>query len=291
MTSPRTIDPGDSFDDVEEELRHTYLSCMASPLTQALAAPFAALRTELLAVRGAFIDAEEAVEIEQLRCRFIDDALNLLLDESKVAVNAQVKGDYDDPFYDKVWNGYSPSALRKFVLADQLAVMRLWPALFGSVAGQVFADLATQITKVVGQADVTLDALTLAEGKLDGFNLGPRAAFIDKVNAARNLAYGKLRDIALTQAGMPSGFAERFFLHDAGARARSIADIEKDIARAEARLKKLQGELALANKKKEDAAKAKQTEKAAAIKKAEDKVAAAAKELSELKAQLGASDA
>ncbi len=132
-----------------------------------------------------------------------------------------------------------------------------------------------------------------AQSRLDAFALGARAAFVDKVNAARKLTYGKLAEIEHSQpkGKLPSGFAERFFLHDTGGRAASTADVERTILRLQKKLDHHQGVLAEMKQKQVTAEKAKQdaalADKQAKLAAAQKKAAEAAKELAALEAEVG----
>ncbi|MEO7330998.1 MAG: hypothetical protein ABI193_20655 [Minicystis sp.] len=292
MTAPPIIEDDDSFEDIENDLRHGYLSCLTCPLTAALAAPFAALRAQLPAVRTLWVAALEAVEVEEIRCQFIDDALDLLLDEIKVAILAFVKGDYDAAIYKQLFGGQSPSVIKRPMLGDQLTTMRVWPPVLTNTGNPTLQDIATRLLAVVAQADTALAALALAQSKLDAFNDGPRRDFVAQVNAARGVAYGDIKEIALNQPEpKPTpGFAERFFLHDTSGRARSIAQMEGSVARLQSKLAKEQATLAEAKQKRDLLKKKKRAaevaEKVALHKKAQDKAAAAAKDLADLQAEI-----
>lgn len=292
MPSPRTIDPDEPFDDIDDELAHTCLFLLACPLTTALAAPIAALRAELPGVRALQAQHTDAVQAQEAKSLFIDDEGNTLVDEVKVAVLAWVKGSYQAPLYKQLFLDKSPTQLKKPVLGGQLDQMRTWPAILASNGSPDLDALGVRTATFAVHGDAANASLASAQTKLDTFLSGPRAAYVDKVNAARKLTYGKLAELAHSQpaGAFPSGFPERFFLYDTSGRAASTSDVERTIGRLQKKLARHQGVLtalnekqATAQKSKHDAALAdKQGKLAAAQKKAAD----AASELAALEAEV-----
>ena len=292
MASPSTIEHGAPLEEIDEELAHTEIFLRGSPLTAALAPPIAALRAELPQIRTQQSDQEDAVHAHEASAVFIDDDCNALVDDTKVLALAEVKGNYQAPLYRQLFAGMSPSQVKRPTLGDQLTHMRTWPSILASTSNPALHDLGQRIAKAVALGDEVTSALAGAQGKLDAFLLGPRAAFVDKVNAARNLTYGKLAEIEHNQpqGKLPAGFAERFFLHDSSSATMSASDVERMILRLQKKLVRYQGMRAEQQKKQTDAQKAEQDAKLAekkqrlvdAQKKAED----AAKELAALEAEL-----
>ncbi len=296
MASPRTIDADEPLDDIDTELAHTCLFALACPLTTALAPPIAALRADLPAVRALQAQHTDAVQAQEANALFVDDDGNTLVDEVKVAVLADVKGDYQAPLYKQLFIDKSPTQLKKPVLGDQLGQMRAWPAILASTSSPALHALGLRTAKFVAQGDATNAALASAQTKLDTFLSGPRAAYVDKVNASRKLTYGKLAELAHSQpAGtMPAGFAERFFLHDTSGRAASTGDVERTVARLQKKLSRHQGILTELNQKQASAQKTKQdaavAKKQEALALAQKKVDDAARELAALQAELPSGD-
>lgn len=292
MASLRTIEPDESLDDIDRDLAHLLLFLLARPLTQHLAPPVAALRAELPSVRAQQTERRDAVQEQEASAVVIDDDLNGIVDEAKVVVFAEAKGDYQAPLYKQLFDGQSPAQLKRPILGDQLTQMRVWPAILASTQSPALQDLGVRTAEAVSRGNAANDAMASAQSKLDAFLLGPRAAFVDRVNAARKLTFGKLAEIEHSQpkGQLPPGFAERFFLHDTSGRTASTADIERTIGRLQKKLTRYQGVLAEIKQKqaseqktKQDAAIAdKQAKLAAAQKKADD----AAKELAALEADI-----
>lgn len=293
MASPRTIDPDEPFDDIDKDLAHLQLFLLASPLTQPLAPPVTALRAELPTVRAQQTEHSDAVQQQEASAVVIDDDCNGLVDETKVLVIAEAKGNYQAPLYQQLFEGQSPTQLKRPILGDQLTRMRTWPAILASTTSPALQDLGARTAEAVARGNAANDAMASAQSKLDAFALGPRTAFVDRVNAARKLTYGKLAEIEHSQpkGKLPPGFAERFFLHDTSSRAASTTDVERTIERLQKKLTRHQGVLAELKQKQASAQKTKQdaaiADKQAKLAAAQKKAADAAKELAALEADIG----
>ena len=292
MASPRTIDSDEPLDDIDTELAHTCLFALACPLTTALAAPIAALRADLPTIRSLQAQHTDAVQVQEANALFIDDEGNAIVDEVKIAVLAEIKGDYQAPLYKQLFVDKSPTQLKKPILGDQLDQMRTWPAILASTQSPALHTLGLRTAKFVALGDAANAALASAQTKLDAFLSGPRAVYVDKVNAARKLTYGKLAELAHSQlpSTMPAGFAERFFLHDTSGRAVSMAEVERTIARLDKKLARHHGVRAELNQKQASAQKTKQdaalAEKQGKLAAAQKKAADAASELAALEAEV-----
>ena len=234
----------------------------------------------------------DAVQAQEAHALFIDDEGNAIVDEVKIAVLAEIKGDYQAPLYKQLFIDKSPTQLKKPILGDQLDQMRTWPAILASTSSPALHALGLRTAKFVALGDAANASLASAQTKLDAFLSGPRAAYVDKVNAARKLTCGKLAEVAHSQppSTLPAGFAERFFLHDTSGRAALTADVERTVARLQKKLARHQGVLAELNQKQASAQKSKQdavlAEKQKNLALAKKKVDDAASELAALEAEL-----
>ena len=292
MSSPSTVDHDAPFDEVDEDLAKTDIFLRASILTLALAPPIAALRAELPLMRAQQSECEDAVQALAAKALFIDDDCNTLVDETKVLALAEVKGNYQAFLYCQLFAGLSPSQVKRPTLGEQLTQMRTWPSILASTSTPALHDLGQRIALAVARGDEVTNLLAGAQSRLDAFLLGPRAAFVDRVNAARNLTYGKLAEIEHNQpkGTLPAGFAERFFLHDTGGGVMSVSELERTILRLQKKLTRYQGMRADQQKKQSDALQAKQDAELALkrerLAEAKKKAADAAKELSDLEDEL-----
>lgn len=292
MTSPRTIEHDESFEDIDVELAHQEAFLLASPLTTHLAPPVTALRADLIVMRAEETVFENAVKAQEARAIFIDDDCNKLVDEGRDLILAEVKGDYRAPLYRRAFAGQSPSQVKKPTLGMQLTTMRTWPSLLESTSRPVLLDFGMRTTQTVARGDEVTSAIAGAVSRLDVFARGPRATFVDKVNANRNLTYGQIAEIEHSQpkGTLPPAFAERFFLHDRGGGAKSTPELERGILRFQKKAASYQATLSARQQKEADALKEKQeaaiTDKKQRLAEARENADNAAKELAALEAEL-----
>lgn len=289
MTEPRTFAADEPLDDLESELRHSKLFVEECPLpaVKALAGSFAQLLADLDAVRLAAAQHQENVDRADVRCLYADDTLNTLVDETK---EATLSGNEPTPLYKSLFEGQSPSELKRPQLGAQLATMRKWPTLLAGAGSAALADLGSRVEKAVAAGDAAAQALVVAEQKQGDFARGAYADFVAKCNAARLAAYGKLREIAHSTSGLPAGFVDRFFLRGPSRKAPTIEQVERTVKQLSERLAKQQGLLAQLRQREEDARKAqidaelaeKQKRLAEATRRAEE----AARELAALEAEI-----
>jgi hypothetical protein len=96
------------------------------------------------------------------------------------------------------------------------------------------------------EADAAVIALSEAGRKRADFELGPRKAFVDKLNAARHGLYGRLAELPHKhpERNLPRDFGNRFFLRDERRSTSSIAEVEQSIFRLRDRLQKQEDLLA-----------------------------------------------
>lgn len=289
--APRTFAADEPFDDIGALLEHLYFHLMACALTSALAADVDALLVQLdttRAARRALARAYAALKAKEI---FTDDELNAILDDVKAALLAD-KSDPGVELYNDVFENKSPSETRKYIIGKQLTVMTFWPGKLSKSSRQEVLDLGIKTKATAVSATALVDSIGGAATALDQFDAGPRAAFVDQCNGAVKLIYGKLCEIESNPANgsLPPGFVERFILRDTSGRVRTVKELESAVARAKAKLAKLEEQLKERLDKQEQEQKAKQEAellqlqaKAAAAQKVIDDAAA---ELAKLQAEI-----
>ncbi len=292
MSNPRTIEQDEPLDVVDDELRETQLQTAASPLTAALSAPFAEARQDLVTVRAQEVQLEDDLRAAEARGLFVDDELNAIVDETKVAVLAHVENDHSAPLHRQLFGGQAPSELKRPLLGEQLATQRVWVAPLLESTNPTLQAIGQRLEGVVERADEVLSAQAVARQRLDQFRLGARKAFIDRCNALRKLTYGQLGEIAHShpELKLSASFPARFFLHGPTHRTpripdlkRSIDRLKKEVTRKEEQLAELEAKQARADQARAEAALEERRQKLAA---AEQKAAEAAAELAALQAAL-----
>lgn len=236
-TAPRTILADEPFEDLEAFLDHLHLHLLACELTKPLAPPIGQLVVDLAALRASRAALTRAILALKAREIFTDDDLDRVLDEVKAALAAD-KSEAGVAFYKDVFEGKSPSEVRKFVLGPQLTTMTFWPGkLSGSSAPEV-QKLGSRAKQVTDGATQLINDIGAAEAALVQFDLGPRAAFAESCNAATKLVFGKLSELEHNPPNgpLPAGFVDRFILREGGGRVASLKEMEAIVDRTRAKL-------------------------------------------------------
>ncbi|HSN99423.1 MAG TPA: hypothetical protein VLS89_14100 [Candidatus Nanopelagicales bacterium] len=293
MENIRTIAFDEGLDDVDEELAQTEINAAADPLTVQIATPFTQLRQDLISVRAEEVQHIDAFKAANARANVVDDQLDLIVEEVKTAVLAEVGTRYDDPRYTSFFDNQSPSEVKRPRLGDQLATMRAWVGPLQASTNTTLQDIGQRLAHIIQEADEVVKAQALAQQAMDAFEMGPRKAFIDRVNGQRKLAAGKIGEIihAHPERKLPSNYVDRFFLQGAASRTPTIAELERSIARQKARLTRQEALLEELKAKRTRAEQARQQAELEARKQkladAEKRATEAAAELAALKAKLG----
>ncbi|AKT37384.1 hypothetical protein [Chondromyces crocatus] len=292
MNQLKTIGLDEELDEIDGQLAQTEISTAADPLTLHLTAAFTQLRQDLLQVRAQEVSRHDAVKAADARAYPVDDELNAISDEVKVAVLALAENNYQHPLYRQFYSGQSPSALKRPVLGEQLETMRTWVALLADQGSAVLAEIGVRLAPIIQRADEVVDAQTVAQQRLDVFERGARKAFVDRVNGQRKLAFGRIGEIIHATPGrkLTSSYAERFFQHGPSARTPTIAGMERLVARQKAKLDRLEARLAEMKSKQDQQRQAQQEaqleERRLKVVEAEKRAAAAMAELEALKEQI-----
>jgi hypothetical protein len=98
----------------------------------------------------------------------------------------------------------------------------------------------------VAGADQAVQARSAAQRRRADFELGPRKAFVDRLNAQRQAIYGQLAELAhgRPELGPASGFATSFFVRDTRNRQVGLSELVQSILRQRVRLPRQEAELA-----------------------------------------------
>ncbi len=287
MPDIRDIDANDSLADVDKEMGHTETCLQAGAVTAELAAPFTALRAKCVILTAQQKELQKSVILADARAITADHTLDLLSEDTKIAVLAAYKNDYSAPLYRQLCAGERPSEFRRPVLGDQLAAMRDWPGPLAAAEVAALSALADQIRPAVVEADAITSEQALTTQALDTFDTGPLSDFVSECNAARKLVRGKLGELVHQRPDLrlPKDFQDRFFLFQGGAKAVKAEDLERAITRTRAKLAKLEARLQTLKEKQARAIREKQA-RALELRKA--KLAAAEKRRAEAEAELAA---
>lgn len=174
---------------------------------------FEALCTDGLKVLDEERKLEEAALLAQAQIQAADLLLNRFVDRLLGVLAGLGEGRPGCPAYELFFGDRTPSALKRFVLGEQLEAMRGWLSKLDAAAAALKA-LVPDLKKLVEGGDTAKAGLVEARAKIQAFRqTGGRKAYFDKVNAARKAAYGELSKLPFDKPELHLGadFGDRFF--------------------------------------------------------------------------------
>lgn len=207
---------------------NTYTLCQLrnDPHGAPHAPPFEALDAEGMQVLTEEINRIKARSEAQARVGAasggIDDFISLLA-KTVLTVTGDERG---HPIYLHFFAKKSPSDIRKMALGTKLETVRSWTTALEESPHAALNALAQELAPLITEADAAVDARREARKQYRYFrDVGPRQQWLDRMNAARKELYGALAKLPFEHAGLPSDYADRFFL--------SAPDRDDDEAEAE----------------------------------------------------------
>lgn len=292
---PRILAIDTPVSSMRHEIYHTLARLRAYPFLSPQVLAHEALLTELLSLQ--FQEDTLDLELLQAEVRMItaDEGIDFVCIAIASTVDAITRRDRKSPLYQRYFGAAPPSKLRRPVLGEQLAVMRTWvPSLTAEDSPPALRPYGDQLAVLVTEADQAVQARSEAQRKRADFVLGPRKAFVDRLNAQRQLIYGQLAEAAHArpELGLASDFATPFFARDTRNRQLSLSELEQSILRLRERLQRREAELAR-RLEEEDLAEQQRAaqelaEAEAALSAADDEMAAVERQRAELAARVAA---
>lgn len=176
-------------------------------------ATFEALCADGLKVLDEERKLEEAALLSQAQIQAADLLLNRFVDRLLGVLAGLGEGRPGCPAYDLFFGDRPPSALKRFVLGEQLETMRGWLAKLDAAAAALKA-LVPDLKKLIEGGDAAKAGLVDARAKIQAFRqTGSRKVYFDKVNSARKAAYGELSKLPFDKPELHLGadFGDRFF--------------------------------------------------------------------------------
>jgi len=103
--------------------------------------------------------------------------------------------------------------LKKPILAGQLAAMKKWLVSLPKSPHPELSGMAAELATLVAEADAAVVARDAARQQNREFrDVGERRQWVDRLNATRKEVYGALAKLPYEHPGLPSDFADGFFL-------------------------------------------------------------------------------
>ena len=292
---PRILAIDTPVANMRQEIYHTLARLRAYPLLSSQVLMHEALLTDLLSLQF----QEDALDLElleaEVRMITADEGIDYLSIAIASTLDAITGRDRKSPLYLRYFGAVPPSKLRRPVLGDQLVVMRTWvPSLTAQEAPPALRPYGDQLATLVSEADQAVQARSEAQRKRADFVLGQRKAFVDRLNAQRQVIYGQLAELAHSrpELGLASDFATPFFVRDTRNRQLGLSELEQSILRQRERLQRLEAELARRLEEEDLASQQRAAqelaEAEAELSAANDEIAAAERQRTELAARVAA---
>lgn len=145
-----------------------------------------------------------------------------------------------------LFKGLPLSKFRRPVLGGQLLAQTAWASALHASGIATLVALANEAPPLVAQGEEAAKArITAAQKNREFRDVGARKQFIDRVNAARELAHGDLSRAPFVNPTLPSDYADRFWLGEPPAdEEESIDDVKAAITGLKAKLEAREAQLA-----------------------------------------------
>ncbi len=215
------------------------------------AAKFDALRTEWKIVLMEEIEIIEGMTRADAHAAKIDSIIDAFAAKTSRAVDDNTTGATRKRLREALFKSKPLSKFTRPILGQQLTAMNDWGSILSNSNIAPLAALAQEHADLMTQAEQADTQRQSAQQKNREFRLiGHRKQFIDKVNAARQEVAGALGKIELEQPGVPQGYANGFFTHEASRDDEptidevnaTIVTLEAELTEQKALLEKLQAE-------------------------------------------------
>lgn len=244
---PRVLPIDMDIFELAEELFHTSSLLSAYPFLSAQAEQFEPFHAEWFGILQAQIALLRARREADARVINIDNYFDFLCTAISNQMLAENGNNRQDPTYRRYFGTVPASKLKRPVLGEQLDEMRKWvPSLTSPESSLALQASGQQLGARVTEADEALRAQREAEQQEADFEVGARKAFIDRLNAHRQVLYGQLAELPHSHPEwhLSSDFAHRFFLRETGTRRLTIPELEEKLLQLDAKKRKYEAQLA-----------------------------------------------
>lgn len=239
----RTLEHDMPTIELQHERVYTFAQLQAQPFTQTLASAFMALETD----RQQVVALENRLLEQQfLAAAMVDVAvlgLGLAVDHFLHALLVVVNNERQAALYQRFFDKYRPSELKRMVISEQLTIVRPWPRTLAELPQEVLHQHGLALEAAVAKADQAITAEAETERAVDDFReVGERKNFVDRFNALRKVTFGKLAEMVHMhpEYNLPRDFPEQFFLRERRPRTPTIEGVQETIDRLERELARQQ---------------------------------------------------
>lgn len=278
--------------DIRPHIAFTDRWLRSHPLTQGLpiTGSFHALVDDWQATQQKEFEIDDKLAEVTIAASMIDIELNVFAQRVSNAALVLTGNDREHDLYVHFFGDKPLHLFVKPTLGKQLTAMKKWnPSLIESEHAAL-KTLGEELPALIQKAELAATALEDAEkARTDFREVGERKQFIDKVNALRKETYGILSTLPHKHTGLPSNFADQFFLRDRPRKGEEatvesleedLNDLKKEVSEKETQLNEL--------KQAQDEAKQKAAAEEAVRAAAKIELAEIAKELAEKQKKISA---
>ncbi|EYF03105.1 hypothetical protein [Chondromyces apiculatus] len=249
----RTLDVRTALQPLLAQVGYTLERLKAHALGAPHIPTFEALRAEGLEVLTTELEINDAQAGAQARVDIADDRLDAFAGKLSKTVLGIVDDDREHVLYVHYFGTKTLTEFKRPVLGAQLVTMRKWVQSLTESPHELLLALAPELTLLVNEADAAVQARdTVQQGNRNFRDTGQRYQWIARLNAARKELHGTLAKMPHEHTGLPSSFADQFFLRKVGKRGSGeeeetvesvqeyIEGLQEELAGAELRLAELE---------------------------------------------------
>lgn len=232
MTVPQ-IEIDDPREDVLKEHVNSLTTMRADPLAASHATKFETLVTDWSEAEALRIKLVIAIAQAVANVYRIDTQLNGVVDGVVHALKQLPDSDLKEKLQHSLLKGHAPSTFKRPILDEQLTIMKVWPSTLQGSSVPALAEIEKTLSPLLLIATEAETHLSRARQDLiDWKNIGRWKQHVDQSNAQRAAAYGDLLEVPHKNvaAGLPSDYADQFFLHDTSRRGTNKPKSSKQIA-------------------------------------------------------------
>lgn len=213
-TKPYIFTENTTLDNVRTELSFTNAMVENVPEIRRFSVDYKAMIARSAEVRADELRLWDNIVSCQANVTAADAGLDRMVDRADLVLQAITEKNRNAPLYRTFMANQRPSEVKKYVLGQELEMVRGWLPLLESSEHPQLKDLYPQAKQVVESADRASAALTNAETAAREFRTsGTRKKFIDDCNALRVRTFAAVEEYVHShpELNLPSNYASDFF--------------------------------------------------------------------------------
>jgi len=217
---------------LRSEITVTIDQLEAHPLTQGFVPAFQGVREDWGVVFNEELALNDKISSAKARIYTIDLKLNGYAGDVAKAVLSLTGDDRTHPLFIAYFESNTLGEFKKPILGSQLESMRGWIKELKGSDIATLAALGPKIEEAVNAADMLVKERDALEADLKFFrDTGSRRKLVEKVNGLRKKTHGELGKMPHDMLGLPTRFADQFFLHASGSKneAPTIESLDQEI--------------------------------------------------------------